>query len=84
MAEKAKIFEDLPQKFYVKFAVTVSLYVGTLGLIFISMSFAVFKDIVILSEGIISFMIESGLYITLIVLYSSTIDLFSKIDLNMI
>jgi hypothetical protein len=84
VAEKAKIFEDLPQKFYVKFAVTVSLYVGTLGLIFISMSFAVFKDIVILSEGIISFMIESGLYITLIVLYSSTIDLFSKIDLNMI
>lgn len=84
MAKKAKIFEDLPYRFYVKYAVAITLYISTIAMILVSTVFSTCNDLAILSQGIIIFLIETGLYIALIVLYSSTINLFRETDLDII
>jgi hypothetical protein len=72
VADQAQKFDAIQYKFYVKFALSVTIYVVAFCFLAISISITGFKQWLKIGHGIFSYFAEIGLYIALIVIYAST------------
>jgi len=76
VAEKAKKFNEMGETFYVTYAISMALFIGVLGMIFLSLFLWTLHRCIEISYSLVAHLIEIGLYIALIILYAVILENF--------
>ncbi len=84
VAFKAEEFKDSNHIIYVQYAITLSLYISILGFVVFSTYLWSLHHCIQLTYGIVIHVIEIGLYIALIVIYSVIINNYRAADFSFI
>lgn len=84
VAEQAKKFDEVQYKFFVKFTLSVALYVVAFTFLAISIFITGFKEWLKIGHGLFSYFVEIGIYIALIILYASTMMDYNIINTDVL
>ena len=84
VAKKAEVFKDSNHILYVQYAITLSLYISILGFVVLSTYLWSLHQCIKITYGVVIYVIELGLYIALIIIYSTIIGNYRTADFDFI